>query len=278
MSSWRRLEDVLKTSFVFVFRKRFQDVFIKTNRFASVIRRSRRLSQDQYIRLDQDVLKTTFKTFSRRLAKTSSSHFQDFFKTSLRHLQDVLARRLEGVFKTSSRRLAKTYSRHLQEVSQRSHQTFVLMKTFWRRLEDVFRLLLQKTSSRRLQDVLIKTDIFALVIRLQKTSSRHLQDFVKTSSRVLAKTSSRHLQEVFKTFCKGIFKTFSRRIIKSSSLTVLANKSSRRIQHVSKMYCNDGYLQKDFPRSHFWEIYKVYKIWKSDKNFWSFSFSLYYTF
>ena len=83
---------------------------------------------------------------------------------------------------------------------------------------------------RRLQDVLIKTNIFALVIRLQKTSSRRLgqdqyirlvhtssrrlQDVFKTSSRRLAKTSSRHLQDVFKTSCKDIFKTFSRRIIK----------------------------------------------------------------
>ena len=204
MSSWRRLEDVLKTSFVFVFRKRFQDVFIKTNRFASVIRRSRRLNQDQYIRLDQEVLKTTFRTFSRRLAKTSSRHFQGFFKTSLRHLQDVLARHLEGVFKTSSRRLAKTYSRHLQEVSQRSHQTFVLMKTFWRRLEDVFRLRLQKTSSRRLgQDQ---------YIRLGYTSSRRLQDVFKTFSR--------RLQDVFKTFSRrlqDIFKTSSRHLQDVSS-------------------------------------------------------------
>ena len=66
------------------------------------------------------------------------------------------------------------------------------------------------------EDVLIKTNIVALLIRLQKTSSRHLQDILtntnifvltirlqdvfKTSSRRLAKTSSRHLQDVFKTF------------------------------------------------------------------------------
>ena len=87
------------------------------------------------------------------------------------------------------------------------------MKTSWRRLKDVFRLRLQKTSSRRLQDVLIKTNIFALVTRLQKTpwsrpiflswpyvfkaSSRRLQDVFKTSSRSLAKTSLRRLQDVF---------------------------------------------------------------------------------
>ena len=41
------------------------------------------------------------------------------------------------------------------------------MKTSWRRLEDVFCLRLQKTSSRRLQDVLIKTNTFGLVIIIQ---------------------------------------------------------------------------------------------------------------
>ena len=42
---------------------------------------------------------------------------------------------------------------------------------------------------RRLQDVLIKTNMFASALRLQKTSSRRL-----------AKSSSRHLQDIFKTY------------------------------------------------------------------------------
>ena len=115
--------------------------------------------------------------------------------------------------------------------------------SLWRRLEDIFRLRLQKTSSRRLQDVFIKTNIFALFIRLQKTSWRRLedvlvkanilvlvirlQDVFKTSSRHLAKTSwkrlenvfkssSRHLQDVFKTSL-GIFKASSRRFQNVSS-------------------------------------------------------------
>ena len=119
------------------------------------------------------------------------------------------------------------------------------MKTSWRCLsssssEDVFktssRLLdedkyirlshaLQKTSSRRLQDVLVRTNIFALVIRdvfktssgsvfkasprrLQKMFSRRLQDIFKTSCKKVFKASSRRLQDIFKTFCKDIFKTF----------------------------------------------------------------------
>ena len=115
---------------------------------------------------------------------------------------------------------------------------------WWRRLEDIFRLRLQKTSSRRLEDVLIKTNIFALIIRLQKTSSRRLQgvlvrtnifvlairlqdvfktfsrrlqDLFKASSRRLQdvlKTSSRCLQDIFKTSYKDILKRFSRRTIK----------------------------------------------------------------
>ena len=108
-------EDVLKTSFVFVFRRCLQDVLIKTNIFALVIRlqktSSRRLDQDQYIRLGhtssrrlQDVLKTS----SRCPAKKSSRHLQDFlprpfqdvFKTSLRHLRDVLQGCLQDVLKT----------------------------------------------------------------------------------------------------------------------------------------------------------------------------------
>ena len=90
-----------------------------------------------------------------------------------------------------------------------SQQTFVLIKTSWRRLEDAFRLRLQKTSWRHLEDVLVKINIFVLAIRLQ--------DVFKTSSRRLAKTSSRHLQDVFKTFSRrlqDVFKTSSRRIIK----------------------------------------------------------------
>ena len=101
-----------------------------------------------------------------------------------------------------------------------SQQTFVMLKTSF--------ILVFK---RRLQDVLIKTNIFALLIRLQKTSwSRPIysswsyvfktcSNVFKTSSRCLAKTSSKRLaktswrgfQSVFKTSCKSVFKTFSRR-------------------------------------------------------------------
>ena len=88
--------------------------------------------------------------------------------------------------------------------------------------EDVLKTSFVFDFRRRLQDVLIKTNMFALALRLQKTSSRRLQDvLVKTNIFVLAirlqdvfKTFSRRLQDIFKTSCKDIFKTFSRRIIK----------------------------------------------------------------
>ena len=63
--------------------------------------------------------------------------------------------------------------------------------------EDVLKTSFVFVFRRRLQDVLIKANIFALAIRLQKTSSRRL---VKMSLRRLAKISSKHLQDVFKTF------------------------------------------------------------------------------
>ena len=77
--------------------------------------------------------------------------------------------------------------------------------------EDVFCLRLQKTSSRRLQDVLIKTNIFVLVICLQDVLQKRLQDIFKTSSRRFQdvyKTSSRRLEKRL----QDIFKTFWRRL------------------------------------------------------------------
>ena len=112
----------------------------------------------------------------------------------------------------------------------RTYQTFVLMKTSWRRLPS--------SSS---EDVLVKTNIFVLAIRLQdvfrtschnktscknvfKTSSRRLQDVLKTSSRCLQDLLQRYLKDVFKTYrqiklfflisLRDVFKTFLRRTAK----------------------------------------------------------------
>ena len=115
-------EDVLKTSYVFVFRRRLdQDDYVRLSLTSSedVFKTSsRRLGQDQYIGLGHTSsrrLQDVFKTFSKRLQdvfKTSSRRLQDVFKTSSRRLQDVLkafwSRPIYSswsyVFKTSSGR------------------------------------------------------------------------------------------------------------------------------------------------------------------------------
>ena len=125
-SWWRRLQDD--------FRLRLQDVLIKTNIFAILTRlqktSSRRLDQDQYI----------------RLGHTSSRRLQDVFKTSSRHIQDAFETfwwRLQDVFKTSSRRLAKISSGRFQDVS--SSYT-VLVNKFSRCLQNVFTTFLRRTA------------------------------------------------------------------------------------------------------------------------------------
>ena len=145
-SWWRRFEDVLKTSFVlafrgllqdvfktsssrriyspysYVFRRRLQDVLIKTNILVLIIR-----LQDVFKMSCQDVFKTSsrrlqdvLKTFWRRLQdihKTFPKRLQDVFRTSWRRLQDVL----RDVFKTS-----------LQDVLPK----IATLKMCWRRLQD----------------------------------------------------------------------------------------------------------------------------------------------
>ena len=81
-TSWRRLKDVLKTSW-----RRLEDVW-----------------QDEYVDLDEDVLKTCSK---------------DIW---VRQIYSSWSRRLEDVLKPSS-----------EEAN-----IFVLIKTYWRRLQDVF--------------------------------------------------------------------------------------------------------------------------------------------
>ena len=143
----------MKASFIFVFKRRLQDVLIKTKIFALLIRLKKTSS-----RCLQDVLiKTNIFIFIIRLQdvfKTSSRHLQNVFKTSSSHLQDILLSRfqdvfktlqdvLQNVFKTTSRRLAKMSSRLLQDVS--SSQT-VLVHMYSRYLRDVFKMFLRRTA------------------------------------------------------------------------------------------------------------------------------------
>ena len=106
--------------------------------------------------------------------------------------------------------------------------------------EDVFQIRLQKTSSGRLQDVLMKTNISLLTYVFR----RGLQDVFKmswsrpiySSCPYVFKTSSRRFQDVFKTSCKNVFKTSSRRLqdVFKTSSRHLQDVLPRRLQNVFK--------------------------------------------
>ena len=117
-------------------------------------------------------------------------------------------------------------------------------------------------SWRRLEDLLIKTNIFALVTRLQKTSSRRfdqdqyirfghtpsrcLQNVFKTFSRRLQdvlqnrlqeilKTFPRRLQDIFKTSCQDVFKTSLRRLAKTSWIHLIQDAYKTSSRRLAKM-------------------------------------------
>ena len=116
------------------------------------------------------------------------------------------------------------FSRHLQSVFKTSCKS--LFNTFSRRLQDVL-----KTSKRHLEESLI---------RLAKMPLIHFQDIFKTSSR--------GLQNVFKMYHKV-------KMLLLKYLQLVFKTFLRRIEHIFKMYSEDDYLQKNFPRPHFREIY-----------------------
>ena len=141
----------MKTSFVFVFRRRLQDVLIKTNMFALALRlqktSSRRL-QDVLVKTKIFVLaiclQDVFETSSRRLQdvfKTSSRRFEDLFKTSSKRLQDLFkasSRRFEDVFKMSSRHRQDFLQRYLQDVFKAYHQVNLFYSTRLREVSNTF--------------------------------------------------------------------------------------------------------------------------------------------
>ena len=98
-TSWRRLKDVLKTFFKTSIR-RFEDVLkVSWKRLEDVWKT---YSQDEYIGLDRDVLKTSSEDVRLRQTYSSwSRRLQDVFKTSS---EDEDERHLQDVFKTSSSR------------------------------------------------------------------------------------------------------------------------------------------------------------------------------
>ena len=101
-------EDLSKTFFVFVFRRRLQDALTKTNIFALLIRFQ--------------------ETSSRRLAKMSSRCLQDVFKTSSRRLGEDQCIRLGH---TSSRRLQNVLQEHLQDIFKTFSRRTIKLKCSW---------------------------------------------------------------------------------------------------------------------------------------------------
>ena len=161
------------------------------------------------------------------------------------------------------------------------------LKTSWKSLEDVFRLRLQKTSSRRLdQDEYVRLsltsseDVFKTSWSrpihsswpyLFKTSSRRL---AKTSGKKVFKTSSRRLQNVLQRYLQDVFRTY---IKLNCSCWHVSEKHSTCFWDVlfQRQLSTEEYAQVTLLLINLWS---VYKICKRDKNFSSFSFSLYYTF
>ena len=104
--SWLRQ---IYLSWSYVFRRRLEDVFIKTNIFVFAIRLqeviktfSRRL-QDVFNTSCQDVCNNS----SRRLAETSSRHLQEIFKFFCTRRQDIFKTSWKDVFKTFPRRIIR---------------------------------------------------------------------------------------------------------------------------------------------------------------------------
>ena len=128
---------------------------------------------------------------SRRLRDFLYKHI---FKTSSRHLQDILPRHVQGVFQN----VFKT--RRLPDVFETPH-----IKTFSRRLKNIL-----KTCFGHLQDVLPRhvQDVFQSVLK-----TRRLRDVFKIYHQVKLFLLT-GLQDVFKTFFQDVFNTFSRRIAK----------------------------------------------------------------
>ena len=124
-------QGVLKTSFVFIFRRRLQDV-LKTS--------SRRLGQDQYIRLGhmssrrlQDVFKRSSRRFQdifKTSAKLSSRHLQNVFKASCKSIFKTSSRCFQGILKESSRHLQVVLQRYIEDVFKNYHQVKLLLLMF----------------------------------------------------------------------------------------------------------------------------------------------------
>ena len=165
------LEDVLKTPSKHVLRT--SSTLLQRNNFSSSKTSWRRLedalttSRETSLRRHQEFFKTCWKTkncYAEDVFKTSC---RLVLKTSWRCLEDIFGRRLEDVLKTYDQ---DEYIGLGQDVFWRlmtEANMFDLIKTSWRRLLGVSWGRRQKTPSRRLQDVFIKTNVWWEIRSLQ---------------------------------------------------------------------------------------------------------------
>ena len=112
--------------------------------------------------------------------------------------------------------------------------------------EDVFKTSFIFVCKRWCQDILIKTDIFNLVIHFRdvfKRFWRHVEDVLQSRLQDLFKTSSRHLQDILKkpsSCLQDVFKTYHSR--KISLIDIVKAKIYRTISlgHTSRGIYHHG--------------------------------------
>ena len=117
--SWCRcLKNILRTSFVLIFKRRPQDVLLKMNKFSLAMhlqKMSSRRTEDILIKINVFALVTHLPD----VIKTSLRHFEQVLSLSSRRTTEdklVLSTRLQNIFKTSSRCFQgalKTFSRRI---------------------------------------------------------------------------------------------------------------------------------------------------------------------
>ena len=159
--------------------------------------------------------------------------------------------------------------------------------SWWRRLEDVFRLCLQKTSSIRLdQDEYVRLSltssedvsktywsrpIYSSWPHAFKTFSRRFQEVFKTSRKNLFKTSSRCFEDVFRMSCQDVFKTSLKRL--HNVLKNVFKISLRRLQDVLKTSSRhrqdvlQKYLQEVFKTYHQVKLFLLTRLWEAFNTF-----------
>ena len=89
-----------------------------------------------------------------------------------------------------------------------SQQTFVLMKTSSRRLDEDEYILINHTSSEDVFKTSWSRPIYLSWLYVFKTSSRCFQDVFKTSCQNFFKTFWRRLQDVLQRYLQDVFKTY----------------------------------------------------------------------